>query len=651
MARLLHRLGMLCARKPLIVIGVWVVLLVVVFGAVAKFGSQHQQRPLPAGHRQPGGQGPAAGQVPAPAERRQPDRLRRHVRASSPTTQTSRRSSDVRQGDQEAAPRLQRHQPAQQRRPDRRAALQGQADRVRAGAAGRRLRRPRPRRSRRTSSTRPSRPGRPASRSAAAGSIGTTLSDRASREQRDRRHPRRDDHPQPGARQPGRDGHADHHRRRRARRRARRWSACSATSSPIPTSGPTLATMIGLGVGIDYALFLVTRHQEQLARRHGDARLDRQRRRDLGQRDRLRRRHRRDRAGLAAASPGIPLVSALGLASAVAVVTAVLGAITLLPALLGLLEHRIDWASLPAFLRRRTEPGAGDVAPLGRRRTPAPGRASPSSSLAFLVPLIIPVFSLELGQEDIGATPGHHRAPGLRPDHRRLRRRLQRPAPGRLGARARRRRRAPSTPRSTTRRRRCRRSSSRSRRRCRSSRSSSSSSRSSSRRSRQQLEPSRATQLKAPAGARSTQQGDQLQGRSRRRWSSRARSSSSSRPQLEAQKRKLEQRAGRARAEGRGAGRRDPAARRAQLGRLEARERVLRAAHRRTPRATRVAAGAAAARGSSRVLAREAEVRTEARRRSKKQAEQLAAQARELQAQAAALQQPGRRSCRPRPTS
>ena len=33
----------------------------------------------------------------------------------------------------------------------------------------------------------------------------------------------------------------------------------------IPSSGPTLATMIGLGVGIDYALFLITRHQEQLA--------------------------------------------------------------------------------------------------------------------------------------------------------------------------------------------------------------------------------------------------------------------------------------------------------------------------------------------------------------------------------------------------
>ena len=32
-----------------------------------------------------------------------------------------------------------------------------------------------------------------------------------------------------------------------------------------PTSAPTLATMIGLGVGIDYALFFVTRHRSQLA--------------------------------------------------------------------------------------------------------------------------------------------------------------------------------------------------------------------------------------------------------------------------------------------------------------------------------------------------------------------------------------------------
>ena len=28
----------------------------------------------------------------------------------------------------------------------------------------------------------------------------------------------------------------------------------------VPTVAPTLATMIGLGVGIDYALFIITRH-------------------------------------------------------------------------------------------------------------------------------------------------------------------------------------------------------------------------------------------------------------------------------------------------------------------------------------------------------------------------------------------------------
>ena len=35
----------------------------------------------------------------------------------------------------------------------------------------------------------------------------------------------------------------------------------------VPTVAPTLATMIGLGVGIDYALFIVTRHFRGLTRR------------------------------------------------------------------------------------------------------------------------------------------------------------------------------------------------------------------------------------------------------------------------------------------------------------------------------------------------------------------------------------------------
>ncbi len=39
-------------------------------------------------------------------------------------------------------------------------------------------------------------------------------------------------------------------------------------ATTVSTVAPTLATMIGLGVGIDYALFIVTRHREQLHAGH-----------------------------------------------------------------------------------------------------------------------------------------------------------------------------------------------------------------------------------------------------------------------------------------------------------------------------------------------------------------------------------------------
>ena len=51
-------------------------------------------------------------------------------------------------------------------------------------------------------------------------------------------------------------------------------------------------------------------------------------------------------------------MSTLGLASAIAVVAAVLAAISLLPAFLGLLGHRIAWLSLPAFMRPKQAPAA-----------------------------------------------------------------------------------------------------------------------------------------------------------------------------------------------------------------------------------------------------------------------------------------------------
>lgn len=114
-----------------------------------------------------------------------------------------------------------------------------------------------------------------------------------------------------------------------------------AAAFTFATVSPTLATMIGLGVGIDYALFMITRHRQNLM----DGR-------DVPA-----------AAGLATATSGravlvsgctviialsglwvsgIGFIGKLGLAAAVTVVTAVLGALTLVPALLGLAGRRID---------------------------------------------------------------------------------------------------------------------------------------------------------------------------------------------------------------------------------------------------------------------------------------------------------------------
>ena len=112
-------------------------------------------------------------------------------------------------------------------------------------------------------------------------------------------------------------------------------------TTDVPTIAPTLATMIGLGVGIDYALFIVTRHKLQL--RGGMA---------MGESV--------SRATATAGGAvvfaggtvvialisllvaGIPLVTTLGYTAAIAVVVSVLAAVTLLPALLGALGPRID---------------------------------------------------------------------------------------------------------------------------------------------------------------------------------------------------------------------------------------------------------------------------------------------------------------------
>jgi uncharacterized membrane protein YdfJ with MMPL/SSD domain len=170
----------------------------------------------------------------------------------------------------------------------------------------------------------------------------------------------------------------------------------------VPDTGATLATMIGLGVGIDYALFMVTRHQQHLEE-------------GLPVDESIAKAVATSGSAIVFAGgtvvvalvalrvANIPLLSTLGLASAVAVLTAVLAAITFLPAVLGLLGHRIHWLSLPAFMRRkRTDGGVwGSWAAFVTRRPVL----LTVGALAFLAPLIVPAPSLAFGQEDIGAAP------------------------------------------------------------------------------------------------------------------------------------------------------------------------------------------------------------------------------------------------------
>ncbi|MGE0026726.1 MAG: MMPL family transporter [Thermoleophilia bacterium] len=172
----------------------------------------------------------------------------------------------------------------------------------------------------------------------------------------------------------------------------------------IPDIAPTLATMIGLGVGIDYSLFLVNRHRRQLAE-------------GMEMKESIALTVATSGGAVAFAGgtvvialvalavAGIPLVTSLGYASAVAVLTAVLAAITLLPAVLALLGARINRLRLPTWLRPPTKPaGTGMWAAWGRTVTRHPFMAIAASVVALGI-LAIPVLSLNLGQEDIGATP------------------------------------------------------------------------------------------------------------------------------------------------------------------------------------------------------------------------------------------------------
>ena len=165
-----------------------------------------------------------------------------------------------------------------------------------------------------------------------------------------------------------------------------------------------VTTMVGLAVGIDYTLLIVQRFREE---------------RDRG-------RERYDAIAMAGATAsrtvlfsGVAVAIALagmlimpdilfksfGIGAIVVVVTAVAAALTLLPAMLGLLGDRVNWLTIPVLGRRRSpESGGGFWGAITGVVTAHPAISVVVTS-ALLIGLTAPVTTMELGSGGISMLP------------------------------------------------------------------------------------------------------------------------------------------------------------------------------------------------------------------------------------------------------
>jgi RND superfamily putative drug exporter len=174
-----------------------------------------------------------------------------------------------------------------------------------------------------------------------------------------------------------------------------------ANLTDFNTITPILVSMIGIGVGVDYTLFIVTRFRQAL---HDGM-------------------PPRDAAAFASATAGravifagvtvaisitglavigIPFITKLGMGGALGVLTAVLYATFLLPGLLALIGHRIDRLKVP-FLRESDDSEASRARTLIGRWGATTVRRSGAlliGAIVLLIILALPVLGTRLGTAD-----------------------------------------------------------------------------------------------------------------------------------------------------------------------------------------------------------------------------------------------------------
>ncbi|MBB2912340.1 RND superfamily putative drug exporter [Streptosporangium becharense] len=168
----------------------------------------------------------------------------------------------------------------------------------------------------------------------------------------------------------------------------------------VPKQASIMATMIGLGVGIDYALFLLSRHRKLLAD-------------GVPVHEAVRRVVASSGGAVVFAGgtvvialsalmlAGFPLLRTLGWITGISVVCAVLTSVTLVPALFGLLGHRVNALRLPFMGRRGSHGSSSGWASLGEWVARRPWGVL-VLSVVVLGALTAPALALKLGSLDDG---------------------------------------------------------------------------------------------------------------------------------------------------------------------------------------------------------------------------------------------------------
>jgi putative drug exporter of the RND superfamily len=168
----------------------------------------------------------------------------------------------------------------------------------------------------------------------------------------------------------------------------------------VPEITGVVGMMLGLGVGIDYALFILSRHRQNLA---------------SGQSVPVAIGRANATAGLSVLFAGvtvmvailglkvsgIPMMEMMGYGSAIMVAIVMLASITLLPAMLGVVKHKVNSARVPFIKQKPTYNPDGASARWAARVVARPVRYGGAAAVVLGI-LAVPVLSMHLGFADAG---------------------------------------------------------------------------------------------------------------------------------------------------------------------------------------------------------------------------------------------------------